>query len=92
VASSERKFDATPKLIVLSDGVRVIVEDAEVVLSLSSANKDPHAFYRNRLLGTVHRNAEDQLDKIARLKRLPPLQIGEPKRFRRFTMEGLTVI
>jgi hypothetical protein len=92
VASREGQFGATPKLIVLFDGVRLIVEDAKIVLPDPSTDEHPHALDGNRLFIIVHGDAEDQLGKVAGLERLAPLQFGEPESFRRFTVKSLTVL
>ena len=57
-----------------------------------STDKHPHPLNRNRLLVIVHRDAEDQLGKIAGLERVAPLKIGNPESFRRFTVQSLAVV
>ena len=54
MASREREFDAAPKLIIFFDGVRVIVENTEVVLTDLSTNEHPHPLDRYGLLIVVY--------------------------------------
>lgn len=85
VASSKWKLGATPKLFVLFDGIGVVVEHPEVVRADFSTDKDPHPLDRYGLFVIVYRDAKNQLRKIARSERLPPLGIGNVKVPRRFT-------
>ncbi len=92
VASRKRKLHATPKLIVLFDGVGVVVEDTKIAFPNPSTNEHPHALDGNSLLIIIYRDTEDQLRKVPRLKCLASLQIRKPERFRRFAVKSLTVL
>ena len=91
MASRKRNFDSAPKLIILFDGIGVIVENTEIVLTDPSTNKHPHPLDGYRFLFVVHRDTKDQLGKVSGLKRLPSLQIRKPERFRCFAVKSLTV-
>ena len=54
MARRERKLHTTPKLVVLVDGVRIVVEDAKKPVTHSFSNNDPHAFNGDRLLLVIH--------------------------------------
>ncbi len=69
----KRQFNTTPELVIFLDRVRVVIENAEVVLSYSASNKNPHSLDGDRLFIIIHRDMEDQFRQISGFKRLPLL-------------------
>lgn len=69
----KRQFDATPELIIFLDRVRVVIEDAEVVVSNSASNQNPHSLNGDRLFIIVHRDVKDQFRQISGFESLPLL-------------------
>lgn len=68
VARQERKLYAAPEFVIFFDGVRIIVEDTEIMFAYLLADNDPHAFYGNGLLFVVHGYSEYELHEVSRLK------------------------
>jgi hypothetical protein len=68
MARREWKLHTAPKLLILTDGMRIIVEDTEILLAHSFSNDDPHSFNGDRLRLVIRRYAEDQLHKVPRLE------------------------
>lgn len=64
---SKRQFDAAPELVVLGNGVRIVVQYAQIATGYTLPNEHPHAFYSDWLIRIIHTDTKDQFRQVARL-------------------------
>ena len=64
VLGGEGKFAAKPELVVLSDGVRFVIENPKIPVCRALPNKDPHPLDSDILVGVIHADAENEFGKI----------------------------
>lgn len=75
----EWKLGPKPELVVLSDGVGLVIQNAEIPVCCALSHKDPHTLDSHTLVGVINADTEDELGKVTSFKAFSPMLLRYPE-------------